>query len=352
MEIAFGLDNDPDAARTFKKNFPEAYFVCKDIQDLATQELDLFIEPFANHPLWFSACAPCQPFSQQRRGDAPSADERSSVLHHLLRFLARYKPEFLFIENVPGLGKRPIGLDVLEPLTRQLHSLGYFMTTGIVKSQDYGVPQRRARLVLLASLLFPVSFPPKTHGPGSENAKYATVKDWIASLPPISAGESHPDIPNHRSARLSQLNLKRINSTPEGGSWRDWPLELVPDCHKFGFSGFSDVYGRLRWDAPAPALTTRCISFSNGRFGHPEQNRALSVREAALLQTFPSDFVFTGSLTAQARQVGNAVPCLLARRFGEEVRTWLKASGEARIGPEALRIQDSTGLAAKGLSDG
>ena len=119
--------------------------------------------------------------------------------------------------------------------------------------------------------------------------------------------------------RLSPINLQRIRATPPGGGWRDLPNELVPNCHKFGFTGYSDVYGRLRWDTPAPAMTTRCISYSNGRFGHPQQDRAISVREAACLQTFPADFVFTGSLNAQARQVGNAVPPLLAQRFGERV---------------------------------
>ena len=323
MEIAFGLDNDPDAGRTFRVNFPEASYVCEDIKHLATHVLDEIVGSFPSHPLLFSACAPCQPFSQQRRGSVPRNDERSGVLSHFLRIVERYRPEFLFIENVPGLGKRTVGLNVLEPLTQAFGRLGYLISSDVIRSQDYGVPQRRARLVLLASRLFPVSFPPKTHGPGSRHPQYATVRDCISWLPQISAGEKHPDILNHHSAGLSQLNLKRINSTPSGGGWRDWPAELVPRCHRFGFSGYSDVYGRLRWDAPAPALTTRCISYSNGRFGHPQQDRAISVREAALLQTFPSSFVFTGSLTAQARQVGNAVPSLLAQRFGEQIRNHL-----------------------------
>lgn len=327
MEIAFGLDNDPDAGRTFKVNFPEAFFICEDIKHLATHVLDDVVGNFPSHPLLFSACAPCQPFSQQRRGSVPRNDERFGILRHFLRFVERYRPDFLFLENVTGLRKRNIGLSVLKPLTQEFGRLGYLITSGVVRSQDYGVPQRRARLVVLASRLFPVSFPPKTHGPDSRNPQYATVRDCISSLPPISAGETHTDILNHRSAGLSDLNLKRIHSTPPGGGWQDWPVELVPTCHKSGFLGYSDVYGRLRWDAPAPALTTRCISFSNGRFGHPEQDRAISVREAALLQTFPSDFAFTGSLTAQARQVGNAVPSLLARRFGEQVSEQLTVEG-------------------------
>ena len=341
MDIVFGLDNDKDAEGTFRRNFPEADFVNEDIRAVATRKLDRVIEHCADHPLWFSVCAPCQPFSQQRRGILASGDERSGVLGHLMRFVERHRPEFVFIENVPGLRRRRIGLDVFEPITDGLGRLGYYVKSGIIRSQDYGVPQRRSRLVLLASTLFPVSFPDMTHGPGRQFPKFATVREWISALPPISAGETHLDIPNHRSARLSPLNMQRINSTPPGGSWRDWPKELVPACHKFGFTGFSDVYGRLRWDAPAPALTTRCISFSNGRFGHPQQDRAISVREAALLQTFPMDFVFTGSLTAQARQVGNAVPSLLAKRFGEHVLEKMASTLGSMTVSQQVRVQET-----------
>ena len=247
MDIALGLDNDKDAERTFQRNFPEADFVSEDIRGVSTWKLDRVVERWSDNPLWFSACAPCQPFSQQRRGILASGDERSDVLGHLMRFVERYRPEFVFIENVPGLRRRRIGLDVFEPLTEGLNRLGYYLKTGVVRSQDYGIPQRRARLVLLASTLFPVSFPDMTHGPGRQFANFATVRDWISALPPISAGESHSEILNHRSARLSPLNMQRIGSTPPGGSWRDWPKELIPPCHRFGFTGFSDVYGRLRW---------------------------------------------------------------------------------------------------------
>ena len=119
--------------------------------------------------------------------------------------------------------------------------------------------------------------------------------------------------------RLSPLNLERIRATPEGGDRRDWPRRLWPDCHRDGFEGHTDVYGRLRWDSPAPTLTTKCISYSNGRFGHPSQDRALSAREAARLQTFPISFQFAGSLTSQAKQIGNAVPVVLARHFGRHL---------------------------------
>ena len=143
------------------------------------------------------------------------------------------------------------------------------------------------------------------------------------------AGQEDPNVYNHRAASLSPLNLSRLRSTPEGGGWRDWPEELRPACHRNGFSGYTDVYGRMRWDAPASGLTTRCISYSNGRFGHPSQDRAISVREAASLQTFPLNFIFTGSLNSMAKQVGNAVPVLLARRFGENFRSLVAQFSQA-----------------------
>ncbi len=323
LEIVLGLDNDRDAARTFNANFVEAEFVCADIEEVSEESFDGIVDRLEGHPVLFNACAPCQPFSQQRRGEAEPHDKRLALLNDLLRFVRRHRPEFIFAENVPGLRDGSAGRKIFLQFTRMLEELGYRTSHGVVRSQDYGVPQRRARLVLVASLLGRVDPPAKTRGPGTQRPSYATVADWIGDLPQISAGESHPLVPNHRAASLSPLNLQRIRATPPGGGWRNLPPRLLPASRKSGFSGFTDVYGRLRWDSPASALTTRCISYSNGRFGHPEQDRAISVREAACLQTFPSDFVFTGNLNSQARQVGNAVPALLAQQFGERITSHL-----------------------------
>ena len=152
------------------------------------------------------------------------------------------------------------------------------------------------------------------------------MRDWIGDLPKIAAGETHPTIPDHRAAGLSAQNLKRIRATREGGGNRDWPDELRLKCHEDA-TGYSDVYGRMSWDRPASGLTTRCISYSNGRFGHPEQDRAISVREAACLQTFPMDFQFAGSLSSMARQIGNAVPVRLAKAVGRHVAKHLAQAG-------------------------
>jgi len=153
-----------------------------------------------------------------------------------------------------------------------------------------------------------------THG--TARRPVATVRDWIDGLPAIAAGCTDSDDPDHRAAALSATNLRRIAATPEGGGREAWPRSLLLDCHR-KFEGHSDVYGRLAWDRPAAGLTTRCISYSNGRFGHPNQDRALSVREAACLQTFPRRYRFVGSLESKARQVGNAVPPLMAKAIGK-----------------------------------
>src|SRR5690606_2250631 len=192
---------------------------------------------------------------------------------------------------------------------------GYCYDYKVVPAAGYGVPQKRERLVLVASRLSEISVPPLSHGPDL-SLEYTTVRDWISGLSPLCAGGIDPEDPDHQAASLSEINLKRIRSTPEGGSRESWPEELWLDCHK-GHKGHTDVYGRLSWDKPASGLTTRCISLSNGRFGHPAEDRALSVREAACLQTFPRSFRFTGTLGDKAKQVGNAVPPLMATKLAQ-----------------------------------
>ena len=225
----------------------------------------------------------------------------------------------------PGLASKAKSIGPLEELLDTLDRLLYWNAYGEFNSWDFGVPQKRRRFALVGSQLGPITFPSKTHGPGTFNPDYSTVQQWISGLPAIKAGQRHQHIANHQAASLSTLNLDRIRATPEGGSRRDWPENLQLDCHRGDFKGYSDVYGRMRWDAPASALTTRCISYSNGRFGHPNQDRAISAREAACLQTFPRSFKFAGGLISVARQIGNAVPVLVSQRFGENFMTHIKA---------------------------
>jgi len=317
MDVVFALDFDPEAAQTFRRNFPKTDFALADVTDYPTSSIVPLVKALRSedHLILFSGCAPCQPFSQQN-GHRHENDERIPLLTHFGRFIAAHRPDFVLIENVPGIQSVSTNSGPLPKLLRLLTKLGYQIASGIVECCDYGVPQTRKRFVLLASLLGEVKLPEKTYGPGTKHPNFSTVGEWIKDLPPIKAGETHKTIPNHRASGLSTLNLARIKATPVGGSRSDWPTELRLSCHS-GHKGHTDVYGRLRANQPASALTTRCISLSNGRFGHPRQARAISVREAARLQTFDDDFIFEGSLNSMAKQIGNAVPVLLARKLGQ-----------------------------------
>ena len=317
MKILAGIDCDAEAGKTFKLNFPKAEFINKDITKLYAPALKHLIPKNRQFRLLFSACAPCQPFTKQNTLKK-NEDKRHSLLNNLHRFIRRYKPEYIFLENVPGLQKVSEDKAPFTSFLKLLDRLSYQTEKRIIKSQDYGVPQYRQRLVLLASRLGKIDFPKATHGPNAKH-DHPTVWEWISDLPRIKAGNEHATIKNHRAAYLSELNLKRIKAIPIGGSRADWPKKLQLKCHK-DYNGHTDVYGRMLKNKPASALTTRCISLSNGRYGHPTQSRAISVREAARLQTFPDDFEFIGSLNSMARQIGNAVPVLLAVKFGKRFK--------------------------------
>ena len=327
MEIAVGIDRDVDAAATFQNNFPKARLLLADIADLSTSALAKLVPSDPRPPLLFAGCAPCQPFSKQNRSRRDKDDDRRPLLLDFLRFIEHFKPELVFVENVPGL-QRADGAP-FAPFIERLTQLGYFHAVGRVDAVKYGVPQRRLRLVLMASRLGPIEIPKPTHGRGTRH-RIRTVRDAIAQLPPVAAGESHSRIANHQAANLSPLNLERIKATPKGGGRLDWPVRLQLTCHSTGHDGHTDVYGRLVWDHPASCLTTRCISLSNGRFGHPVQHRALTVREAACLQTFPRSFRFEGTLQSTARQVGNAVPVKLSEAFGLAFAEHVAGVGKAR----------------------
>lgn len=324
IEPIAAVEIDKDAAATYRLNFPEARVFEQDIRDVAEGDLADLIESHrgAGSRIIFSACAPCQPFSRQRRGDG-STDDRVDLLDELLRFVTGLRPDVLFLENVPGLEARAASYGPFSHLVAGLQADGYQVTYGTIHSRRYGVPQLRRRLVVLASLLGPIDFPPETHGPGL--CPFVTVRDAIAELPALAVGEGAASINGHQTARLSERNLRRIAATPEGGGRGDWPVELTLSCHRgLSANSYTDAYGRMRWDQQAPAVTTRCISLSNGRFGHPDQDRAISAREAAALQTFPTEFTFAGTLTSMARQIGNAVPVRLAAAFANHLNAHLR----------------------------
>ena len=198
-----------------------------------------------------------------------------------------------------------------------LSSKGYSWDCKIINAKDYGVPQNRKRLIIIASKHNPISLPDPTHGPFSKSKKkYITVMEAISRYPPVRAGNLHKKILNHEARDLGLKNKKRLKLIKKnGGSRLDLPSHLQLECHK-NHSGHRDVYGRMRWDSVSPTLTCKCTSISNGRFGHPTQTRAISVREAAALQSFDDKFIFYGSLTQNTKWIGNAVPPLLSYRLG------------------------------------
>ncbi|MDP7947645.1 DNA cytosine methyltransferase, partial [Acinetobacter baumannii] len=317
FNITIGLDFDEKAAKTYQANFPEASFFHADIRTVNETEFTKFFKKknLTKEPVVFVACAPCQPFSNQNKLKSED-DIRRTLLDETHRFIKKLKPDYIFIENVPGIQK--IDKEKDGPYKRFINfirSEKYEFVEFIARSEEYGVPQRRKRFVLLASRIGKIGLPEKTHGPGY--LPYATVRDYIGHFPSIQAGELNSTDKWHRSPKLNDKNLERIRCTPEGGDRRNWPYHLINECHK-KHSGHMDTYGRMSWDKVAPTLTTRCYSYSNGRFGHPDikQNRAISIREAASLQTFPENFIFEGSLGEVARQIGNAVPCKMAKQFG------------------------------------
>lgn len=325
MDIAFALDIDQDAKSTFKKNFPSTVFCDKSIKDLSSSDLERVLAQYNDCYKLFCGCAPCQPFTKQNT-ESPTNDDRKNLLTYFGAIVKNNLPDFVFVENVPGLQKVPKDKHGPFPAFKELLTeLGYQLSYGVVAAQDYGAPQLRRRFVLLASRHGEISIPEPTHG-NDPKIPYKTVYDAIHDLPAIVAGENYESnaILNHRAAMLSELNMQRIRaSTHDGGGRNNWPKELWPECYTrknedgSTHSGHTDCYGRLWWHKPATGLTTRCISYSNGRFGHPVQDRALSVREAARLQGFNDAFEFTGNLNSMARQIGNAVPVDLAFAMGK-----------------------------------
>ena len=267
---------------------------------------------------------PCQGFSIQRRGE--DTDVRNELVLKYGKLIDELYPMYFVMENVTGIaGKR--GKTILQQLIESVEAVGYTVHVNCLDAQEFGVPQRRRRYIIVGER--------KDLGIHYEYPKPSdvrrTVRDAIGDLPePPSDGTDHPDIPLHRRDRLSPLNLRRIQAIKEGQGRDDLPDELLADCHKIGSSviGFRSVYGRMAWDDVAPTITARFDSFTRGKFGHPVQDRSISLQEGALLQTFPRDFVFTGNKVDVARQIGNAVPPLLGQQIGKSILECYKKAGE------------------------
>ena len=221
------------------------------------------------------------------------------------------------MENVPGIRNHRVFDDFLA----LLDDLEYKVFHDIVKCEQYGVPQTRRRLVLLASKLGEISLAPGTH----DRDEHETVESWIRGMEPLDAGSASGADPLHKSSGLSDRNLERIRASSPGGTWRDWKRDLRAPCHaKPGGSTYGNVYGRMAWDKPAPTITTQFHGFGSGRFGHPEDDRAISLREGAILQTFPKRYAFVPPgdpvmIKPIARMIGNAVPVKIGEAIGQSI---------------------------------
>ena len=324
FNVVAGLDADKSCKYAYETNNPGATFIEKKIEDVEAAEL---MEHYPkDHVKILVGCAPCQPFSAYNKSKQ-NKDAKWKLLTNFSDLISDIKPDIVSMENVPTLTtfrKGKVYRDFVDRLEKD-----YIVTQCLrVSSLDYGIPQYRKRLILFASkpkygkieLLDP------THTPD----KYKKVRDVISDLEPLEAGETSRRDPYHKASGLSELNLRRIKASKPGGTWRDWPDELMARCHrqKSGNS-YSSIYGRMKWDAPAPTITTQCNGFGNGRFGHPEQDRAISLREAARLQTFPDDYKFVHPdgphpIKAIGRFIGNAVPIELAQVIAKSIKPHLQ----------------------------
>ena len=311
IDVRLGIDIDPSCEYPYTAN-NRASFLLRPVEELDPDEL-LGVYPKESIGL-LAGCAPCQTFSTYNQKANPS-DKRWWLLKDFSELVLDIEPELVTMENVPGLQKE----SVFKNFVDDLEGTGYHVSHQVVNCSDYGMAQHRPRLVLLASLLGPI----KLLSPKQLNWKKYTVREKIGQLPTLEAGEVDEQDPLHQSSSLSPVNLQRIKASHPGGTWRDWDEHLVADCHKKNTGQtYPSVYGRMGWDEPAPTITTQFYGFGNGRFGHPEQNRAISLREGAILQSFPKSYKFVQPgkpiyKKIVGRLIGNAVPVKLGRLIGK-----------------------------------
>ena len=323
FDVVAGIDFDESCKFAFEKN-NRSKFIWMDIKEV---EASLLNKLYGKTDLKvLVGCAPCQPFSlmnaQKGKYFFNQDVEERSPIRKFADLISSIKPDIVSMENVTGLmdqSKYPSFSYFLKVLEKD----SYFVCYRAVDCTKYGIPQKRKRLVLLASRLGPIELIEETH------ETPITVRDTIAKLDKIKAGEQHEKDLLHRSRNLDVINMKRIKAMPKNG-WSLLDLKdqnLIPECHKKKSwkTYIGNVYARMRWDEPAPTMTTRCTGFGNWRFWHPDQDRAISLREAALFQTFPMEYQFfddtyNPGISKISKQIGNAVPVRLGEVIWESIR--------------------------------
>jgi DNA (cytosine-5)-methyltransferase 1 len=324
FNVVAGFDADKSCKYAYKTNNHGALFIEKRIEDVTGAELkQLYPE---GHVKILVGCAPCQPYSPYNKGKKDK-DKKWELLSDFADLISEIEPDIVSMENVPNLVTFQEG-KVYQDFVERLEEDYTVTEYPKVFCPDYGVPQSRKRLVLFASKYGKLELLPAMCTPD----QYNKVEDVIDDLEPLEAGQVSQTDPYHKASRLSELNLQRIKASVPGGTWRNWPKELVAPCHlEESGNSYASVYGRMKWDELSPTITTQCYGFGNGRFGHPDtkQNRAISLREAARLQTFPDDYEFVHPETPYystviGRLIGNAVPIELARVIARSIKHHLE----------------------------
>lgn len=318
FKIVGGIDIDENCRYAFEQN-NDAPFIRRDVATLKSDEINGLFTP--GRPRVLVGCAPCQPFSSYNQ---KNEDPKWQLLRQFGNLVDKVRPDVLSMENVPRLLAFKDGL-TFKRFVKQLRDAEYHVVWDVLYGPDFGLAQTRSRLVLLASRLGSIELPQATH-----KGKHRTVRDEIGDLPPLFHGGADDNDVLHRASGLSKINVQRISSAKPGGTWRDWVPGLLAECHKVKTGkGYSSVYGRMEWDEPSPTITTQFFGFGNGRFGHPEQDRALSLREGALLQGFPRGYEFIApgeriKFKNVGRLIGNAVPVKLAAAIANSVNKHLE----------------------------
>ncbi|PWQ93495.1 DNA cytosine methyltransferase [Leucothrix arctica] len=325
LKVIAGIDIDPKCEYAFEAN-NDSRFILKSVDKVNKAELQSLYAGAEVKVL--AGCAPCQPFSTYSQGTRGAQDDKWKLLFEFQRLISESQPDIVTMENVPLLVKNEVFTDFVQALKKQ----NYYVHYSVVECVKYGLPQTRKRLVLLASKLGELKLSQPTH----KEDNFNTVKDAIKSQPQLQSGKTSKNDLLHKSSLLSDLNMERIKYSKPGGSWRDWPVHLVSECHK-KHSGrtYVSVYGRMEWNKPSPTITTQFFGFGNGRFGHPTQDRALSLREGAILQSFPKDYKFcppgvTPEIKTIGRLIGNAVPVRLGEVIGESIMEHISEHAASR----------------------
>ena len=340
FRVLAAIEIEPHAFATYKANHPEVQCLKQDVGDVSGANLRKHIG--TNQIDLLAGCPPCQGFTSLTAKYGDREDARNILVLEMARLAEEIRPRAIMMENVPGLAKK--GKDLYGRLRERLEAAGYQLTDGVLQVADYGVPQFRRRLVLLAGLGFEIALPAVTHSKTLAEglAPWRTVREAIEGLSePATLKQAKAKGRIERSdwhvvRDLSARNVERIKAVGAGESRERIPEHLRPRCHREGYAGFSNVYGRMEWDRPAPTITAGCTTFSKGRFGHPEADRTISVREAALLQTFPADYRLDTPYMAHVCDViGNALPCDFAEAISRQCVEHLdrQSIGAAQDGP-------------------